>query len=159
HRYPRRSDPRRSTGSRRRTARAGPTSRHVVPRALAIDQMLFDTWAVARRVLVVAALAASIALVAVAIVALTRQGSTRPRATQDDVYTRLARQLEGHLQPLVPVKTATKQHAPTIQVPQPQGYSCEVASTNGCSLHPCTKYVQSAGAVVSVAATVAQPAS
>jgi hypothetical protein len=90
--------------------------------------------------LVVVALAASIALVAVAVVALTRQGSTRPRATQVDVYTRLARQLKGHLQPLVPVKTATKRHAPTIQVPPPQGYSCDVASTNGCSLHPCTKY-------------------
>jgi hypothetical protein len=86
--------------------------------------------------LVVAALAASIALVAVAVVALTRQGSTRPPA---DVYTRLAQQLKGHLPPLVPAKAITK-HAPSIQVPPLQGYSCETASTNGCSLHPCVKY-------------------
>ena len=74
------------------------------------------------------------------------------------MYTRLAQQLRGHLRPLVPTKTTTK-HAPSIQGHLPQGYSCEVASLTGCALHPCMKYVQSVGAVVSVAATVAQPAS
>jgi hypothetical protein len=114
--------------------------------------VLFDTWPVARRVLVVAALAASTALLAVAVIALTGQGTTRPSASSADVYTRLAQQLKGHLAPLVPANTTTKKHAPTIQVPQTQGYSCEIASGTGCSLHPCVKYAQSVGAVA-VAAT------
>lgn len=104
--------------------------------------MLFDTWSVARRVLVVAALAAAVAVAAVAVVAFIGQRTTRPPATHADVYKQLAQQLKGHLQPLVPAKATTK-HAPSIQVPMPQGYSCEVASTNGCSLHPCVKYARS----------------
>jgi hypothetical protein len=115
--------------------------------------VLFDTWPVARRVFVVAVLAASIALVAVAVVALSGRGKTRPPASSADVYTRLAQQLKGHLAPLVPANTTTKQHAPTIQIPQ-QGYSCEIASGTGCSLHPCVKYAQSVSEVaVAVAAT------
>jgi hypothetical protein len=94
-----------------------------------------------------AALAASIALVAVAVVALTGRGTTRPPASSADVYTRLAQQLKGHLAPLVPTTTTTKKHAPTIQVPQQQGYSCEIASGTGCSLHPCVKYAQSVSEV------------
>ncbi|MGZ4229013.1 MAG: hypothetical protein ACXVTC_22635 [Solirubrobacteraceae bacterium] len=38
--------------------------------------------------------------------------------------------------------TRAVQHAPNIQVPS-FGYSCEVASGTGCSLHPCVKYAQS----------------
>jgi hypothetical protein len=102
-----------------------------------------------------AALAASIALVAVAVVALTGRGTTRPPASSADVYTRLAQQLKGHLAPLVPTTTTTKKHAPTIQVPQQQGYSCEIASGTGCSLHPCVKYAQSVGEVAVVATATA----
>jgi hypothetical protein len=109
--------------------------------------VLFDTWPVARRVLAIAA----VAVLAVGVFALTRHGSTPRPASHADVYTQLAQQLKGHLRPLVPAKATTK-HAPTIQVPQQQGYSCEVASGTGCSLHPCVKYAQSVGDV-SVAAT------
>lgn len=94
----------------------------------------------------VAAFAASIAVVAVAVVALTRQGGTRSPASHADVYTRLAHQLKGHLRPLVPAKAITK-HAPTIQVPTPQGYGCEIASSAGCSLHPCVRYAVESVAV------------
>jgi hypothetical protein len=110
--------------------------------------VLFDTWPVVRRVLVIAA----VALVGAGGFALTRQGSTPPPASHTDVYTQLAQQLKRHLQPLVVAKTVIKNHAPTIHVPQQQGYSCELASGNGCSLHPCVKYVQSVGEVA-VAAT------
>jgi hypothetical protein len=91
--------------------------------------------------LVVAAVAATIAMVAVAVVAFTGRATTQPSASHADVYTQLAQQLKGHLAPLVPAKTTTK-HAPSIQVPQQQGYSCEVASSTGCSLHPCVRYAQ-----------------
>jgi hypothetical protein len=87
-----------------------------------------------------AAVAASIAVV-VAVVAFTGRGNTQPTASHADVYKQLAQQLKRHLAP-VPAKTTTK-HAPTIQVPQQQGYSCEVASGTGCSLHPCVRYAQS----------------
>ena len=101
--------------------------------------MLFDTCGVARRVLVVVAVATSLAVVAAAVIALTRQGSSRPSTSQADVYTQLAQQLKRHLRPLVSAKVSVK-HAPTIQIPQQQGYSCEVASGTGCSLRPCVKY-------------------
>ena len=94
---------------------------------------------------------AAVAVLAVGVYALTRQGSTRPPASPADVYTQLAQQLKGHLAPLVPAKTTTKKQAPTIQVPPQQGYSCEVASGTGCSLHPCVKYAQAAGNVVAAA--------
>jgi hypothetical protein len=105
---------------------------------------------VARRVSVVAALAASIALFVVGVVALSGRGTTRPPASNADVYTQLAQQLKGHLRSLVPRK-ASQKYAPPIQVP-PTGYSCEVASGTGCALHPCIKYAQS---VVSVTAATA----
>jgi hypothetical protein len=105
--------------------------------------VLFDTWPVARRVWVVAAVAAAIAVVvAVAVVAFTGRGTTQPTASRADVYEQLVQQLKGHLAPLAPAKTTTK-HVPTIHVPQQQGYSCEVASGTGCSLHPCVRYAQS----------------
>jgi hypothetical protein len=108
----------------------------------------FDTWPVLRRVLVIAA----VALVGAGGFALARQESTPPPASHTDVYTQLAQQLKRHLRPLVVAKTVIKNHAPMIQVPQQQGYSCELASGNGCSLHPCVKYVQSVGELA-VAAT------
>ena len=89
----------------------------------------------------VAALA-SIVVVAVVVVALTRQGTTQPAAPHADVYKQLVQQLKAHLQPLVPAKPTTKR-APSIQAPLQQGYSCDVASGTGCSLHPCVKYAQS----------------
>ena len=107
--------------------------------------------------MVAAALAASIGLVAVAVIALTGRGTTRPPASSADVYTRLAQQLKGHLVPLVPANTSTLKHAPTIRIPQQQGYSCEIASGTGCSLHPCVKYAQSVSEVA-VAATATSTA-
>ena len=101
----------------------------------------------------VAALAVLIALVAVALVALTGTATTGRPPSSADVYTRLAQQLKGHLAPLVPANTTTKKHAPTIQVPTQQGYSCEIASGTGCSLHPCVKYAQSVGEVAVAATT------
>lgn len=89
---------------------------------------------------------AAVGVVAVGVFALTRQGSTPPPAPHVDVYTRLARQLKAHLQPLVGALTPPKQ-APSIQVPPQQGYSCETASGTGCSLHPCAKYTQAVGEV------------
>ena len=99
-----------------------------------------------------AVLAISIAVVAVGVVVLTSGGQAARPATQlPDAYTRLAQQLKGHLRPLVGALSAPKKQAPSIQVPQQQGYSCAIASTNGCSLHPCIKYVQSAGVAVDAA--------
>ena len=95
---------------------------------------------------------AAVAVLAVGVYALTRQGSTRPPASPADVYTQLAQQLKGHLAPLVPAKTTTKKQAPTIQVPPQQGYSCEVASGTGCSLHPCVKYAQADDVVAAASA-------
>jgi hypothetical protein len=103
----------------------------------------FDTWQVARKVLVVAAAA----VLAVGVFALTRHTSPPTPASHPDVYQQLTQQLKRHLQPLAPLKATTK-HAPTIQVPPPQGYSCEAASGAGCSLHPCVKYAQAVGAAV-----------
>src|SRR5690348_12464710 len=107
-RCPRRSDPRRSTDNRRRTFRAGLASSHVVPLPLplALGKVLFDTWPVVRRVLVIAA----VALVGAGGFALTRQGSTPPPASHTDVYTQLAQQLKRHLQPLVVARTVIKNH-------------------------------------------------
>ena len=116
--------------------------------------MLFDTWQVARRLFAAVALAASIVVVVVAVVAVTGRGTTRPPTSRADIYTQLARQLKGHLKPLVGALTTTK-HAPTIQVPQQQGYSCEVASGTGCSLHPCVKYAESVGEVAATATATA----
>jgi hypothetical protein len=114
--------------------------------------------------LVVAALAASIAGFAVGVVVLASGSqASRPATPPADVYAQLAQQLKAHLQPLVPGPLATKVgrplKAPNIQIPQQNGYSCAVATTNGCSLHPCIKYVQSASVTVDAAAVVAQTSS
>jgi hypothetical protein len=76
---------------------------------------------VVRRVLIVVVLAGSVAGVIVAAAVM----ANGPRAT---VATSRS--------------TLKVRHAPHLQVP-PFGYSCEVASGNGCSLHPCVKYAQS----------------
>jgi hypothetical protein len=92
---------------------------------------------VVRRVLIVVVLAGSVAGVIVA-AAVMADG---PRAT---VATSRF--------------THTLRHAPNLQVPQ-FGYSCEVASGNGCSLHPCVKYAQSlASAPADVAVVTAATA-
>lgn len=107
----------------------------------------------------VAALVASTAAVAVGVVVLASGSQSSRAATRPaDVYTQLAQQLKAHLQPLVTVVT---RNAPNIQIPREQlnGYSCAVATANGCSLHPCTKYVQSTGVAVSASAAIAQTAS
>jgi hypothetical protein len=115
--------------------------------------------------LVVAALAASTAVVAVGVVVLTSGSqSSRPATRPVDVYAQLAQQLKGHLQPLVPGVLATNIGRPLKAVPRDlqvplNGYSCAVATTNGCSLHPCTKFVQSTGVAVSASAAIAQAAS
>jgi hypothetical protein len=108
----------------------------------------------------VAALAASTAVVVVGVIVLTSGSQSSRTATRPvDVYARLAQQLKGHLQPLVSVAAAKALKAPNIQIPQQNGYSCAIATTNGCSLHPCTKYVQSTGVAVSASAAIAQTAS
>ena len=112
----------------------------------------------------VAALAASVAVVGAVVVVLSNGGrASRPATRPADVYTQLAQQLKGHLHPLVPGPLATEigrpLKAPNIQIPQQNGYSCAIATTNGCSLHPCVKYVQSAVVAVAAEATVAQTAS
>jgi hypothetical protein len=103
----------------------------------------------------VAALAASIAVVAVGVVVLASGSqASRPATHPADVYAQLAQQLKAQLKPLVPVATAK---APNVQIPRDlqaplNGYSCAVATTNGCSLHPCVKYVlvETYGAVPAV---------
>jgi hypothetical protein len=95
--------------------------------------------------LVVAALAVSIAVVAVGVVLLTNGSqASRPATPRADVYTQLAQQLKRHLQPLVTVVT---RKAPNIQIPQQNGYSCAIATTSGCSLHPCVRYAYAQTAV------------
>lgn len=96
----------------------------------------------------VAALAASIAVLVMAAVVLSGRGTTRPPTSNADVYTQLAEQLKGHLRSLVPMK-ASQKYALPLQVP-PTGYSCEVASGRGCELHPCIKYAQSVVSVTAV---------
>jgi hypothetical protein len=98
---------------------------------------LIDTCAVLRRVLVVVALSGSVAGVIVAAAVM----ASGPRAT-------------------VPTSRSIPKvrHAPDIQAPQ-FGFSCEVASGNGCSLHPCVKYAQSlASASADVAVVTAATA-
>ena len=60
--------------------------------------------------------------------------------------------------PLVPANPSTKKDAPTIQIPQQQGYSCEIASGAGCSPHPCVKYAQSVSEVAVTATATATAA-
>jgi hypothetical protein len=110
--------------------------------------------------LVLAGLAVSIAGIAVAVAALSHgTRTTSPPAKQGDVYSRLVAQLKQHIKPLVPATPPGKVVVPPAIQRQLQqnGYSCAVATSSGCSPHPCIEYAASGtvppnGAVVSPAA-------
>jgi hypothetical protein len=86
----------------------------------------------------------------VTVLAITHDGAARPvpPAPKADVYSKLARQLKQRLLPLPApgLRTAPKSSNVPRSIPHAlahNGYSCEIASANGCSLHPCVRYVQS----------------
>jgi hypothetical protein len=107
-----------------------------------------------RRVLVLAALAVSVAGVAMAVVALS-QDHPAPKA---DIYSRLAQQLRQHLKPLVApsrgVATGRSRALNAVPSVQQNGYSCAIATSTGCSLHPCIEYARSAALPPNGAATI-----